>query len=125
MRYTLLWITVAGACGTLARYGLAGVVQRWFGSGFPWATAAVNVIGCFLFGVVWALAADHGVIDAQLRAVILVGFMGAFTTFSTFGYESVTLAREGEMLASLANIVIQVVAGVLLVWLGYGLTKSL
>ena len=118
MRYTVLWIAVAGACGTLARYGLAGVVHRWFGSGFPWATAVVNVIGCFLFGVVWAMAGDHGVIDQQLRAVILVGFMGAFTTFSTFISETGDLLSASALPLALANVALQLTAGIGVFFLG-------
>ncbi len=85
------WLCFAGAAGTLARYGLAGLMQRLLGESFPWGTLTVNALGCFLFGVVWMLAEDRLVISGQTRFVILTGFMGAFTTFSTFAFETAAL----------------------------------
>ena len=71
-----LWLAVAGAVGTLSRYGLGGVADRVFGQGAGWGTLAVNAVGCFLAGAVWILAGERGHLSPEMRAVILVGFMG-------------------------------------------------
>ena len=119
----LLWIAIAGACGTLARYGLSGIVHRWFGSDFPWGTVIVNVIGCFVFGIVWALAGEKGVVSAEARVVILVGFMGAFTTFSTFISETGQLMSDSALLIGLANVALQLTAGIGVFFLGLTLGR--
>jgi len=107
----LVWLAFAGACGTLARYGLAGAVHRWLGGTYPWGTAAVNVVGCLLFGIVWAIGSERATISPEARTIILVGFLGAFTTFSTFVSETNQLFAEAELLIGFANVVLQLVAG--------------
>lgn len=104
-------LALAGACGTLARYGLAGVVQRWLGGNFPWGTAAVNVLGCLLFGIVWAAGSERAIISPGARIIILTGFMGAFTTFSTFIAETSHLLTGTQLLLGFTNIVLQLVVG--------------
>src|SRR5690349_844226 len=84
----LLLLGATGAVGTLARYWLSGIVQRIAGAGFPWGTLVVNGLGCFVFGFVWTLAEDRLLIGGQTRLILLVGFMGAFTTFSTYIFET-------------------------------------
>lgn len=119
----LFLIGLAGAAGTLARYGLAGWVQRLAGPGFPWGTFAVNIIGSFLFGLVWMLAESRGLISPTARLVILTGFMGAFTTFSTYMFESGGLIRDGQMLYMAANIVGQVILGLAALFAGFWLGR--
>jgi len=114
----LLWLSGAGALGTLARYGLAGLVQRLHESGFPWGTLAVNTLGCFLFGIVWALAEERLVIGGETRLIALVGFMGAFTTFSTYAFETSAMLRDAEWLLAAANVLSQNLLGVLCFFLG-------
>ena len=104
MGMKLLWIAVAGAFGTLSRYGLAGLVQRFAGEGFPWGTFVVNAAGCFLFGLVWMIADRHIHFPAGARAALLIGFMGAFTTFSTYIFESAELVRAGQYIAAAGNL---------------------
>ena len=103
----LLWIALAGSLGTIARYGLSGLVHRWAGSGFPWGTLAVNAAGCLLFALVWSLAEERGVISSQARTIVLVGFMGAFTTFSTYMFESGQFVRDGQWSTAMANVLAQ------------------
>ncbi len=103
----LAWIALAGAAGTLCRFGLAGLVQRGLGAGFPWGTAVVNILGCFLFGLVWVLAENRLVISGETRLIVLVGFMGAFTTFSTFAFETGQLLRDSEYLLAAGNVLLQ------------------
>lgn len=107
----ILLICLAGALGTLARYWLSGAVYGFFGRDFPWGTSAVNILGCFLFGLVWVLSEERGILSAQARIVILVGFMGAFTTFSTFIFESTELARTSEWLRLGLNMLGQNIVG--------------
>jgi len=109
----LVWIAIGGAIGTLARYALSGVVQKSMGSDFPWGTVAVNIAGCFLFGLVWALAVERFNLGGDARMVVLVGFMGAFTTFSTLMFETVQLARDAEWLLAALNLVLQNTLGAL------------
>jgi fluoride exporter len=120
----ILLLAVAGAIGTLARYGLSGVVQRLAGAGFPWGTLAVNGLGCFLFGVVWSLAEDRLLISGQTRLILLVGFMGAFTTFSTYMFETRQMLAASEWLLGTANFLVENFAGIALVLLGIALGRA-
>ena len=121
----LLWLAGAGALGTLARYGLGGLVQRLHESIFPWGTFVVNALGCFLFGLVWTLAEERLVIGGETRAVILVGFMGAFTTFSTFAFETAAMLRDAEWLLAAANLLAHNGLGLAGFFLGVGLGRAL
>jgi CrcB protein len=119
----LLLLALAGALGSLARYGLAGVVQRAFDGGFPFGTLAVNVLGCMLFGVVWTLAEERLVISGETRFVLLVGFMGAFTTFSSYAFETGAMLRDAEWSMAIANIVAQNVLGITSFFVGVALGR--
>ena len=100
----LVLIAVAGTVGTLSRYWLSGFMHRLFGSDFAYGTLAVNVIGCLLFGLVWALAEERMAISVLARTVILVGFMGAFTTFSTFAFETMNYVRDSQYMLAFLNV---------------------
>jgi CrcB protein len=119
----LIWLSVAGAVGTLSRFGLQGLVQ---GSrvGFPWGTFAVNIAGTFAFGVVWSLA-DRTVVSPEFKTYALIGFMGAFTTFSTFMFESGSLIQDREYLLAGANMLGQNVTGIIFLFLGLALGRLL
>lgn len=121
----LAWLALAGAAGTLCRYGLDGLAQNLCGTALPWGTLAVNVLGSFLFGLVWPLAEDRLVISGETRFIILTGFMGAFTTFSTFAFETHEQLRDSELLLALGNIALQIVLGLAFVSLGMGLGRRL
>jgi len=125
MLQRILWLAVAGAAGTLARYWLSGVVQLFTGTGFPWGTLAVNGLGCFVFGLVWTMAEERLVISGQVRLILLVGFMGAFTTFSTYMFETRQMLAASEGLLGLANFIVENVAGMLLLLLGIALGRVL
>jgi CrcB protein len=114
---------MAGAAGTLSRYWLGGLVQRICGESFPWGTLAVNGLGCFLFGFVWSLAEERLVISGETRFLILTGFMGAFTTFSTFAFETGEQLRDSEWLLALGNVAAQLILGLALVFLGTALGR--
>lgn len=104
------------------RYLLSGAVQRWAGSiGFPVGTFAVNLVGCFLIGLLGGLAESRQVFGPELRTFLLIGVLGGFTTFSTFGYETFNLMRDGQLASAIANCGLQVILGVVAVWAGYSL----
>jgi CrcB protein len=119
----LLALAVAGTLGTLARYGLGGLVQRLHESAFPWGTLVVNALGCFLFGVVWALAEERLVISGETRLVLLVGFMGAFTTFSTYAFETGAMLRDAEWLLAASNLLAHNLLGIACFFVGVALGR--
>jgi CrcB protein len=119
----LALMAVAGAVGTLARYGLSGLVERLQPTAFPWGTFAVNGLGCLLFGMVWAMAEERMLISGMTRLILLVGFMGAFTTFSTFAFETGQMLDDSQWLAAVANVFLQNVCGVVFVLAGIALGK--
>lgn len=119
----VLYIGLAGACGTLARYGLAGLVQKLAGPSFPWGTFTVNALGCFLFGTIWILAGAGTAISPEARTFILVGFMGAFTTFSTYVSETGFFLADSQWQGVLANTVLNNVVGIALFFLGQALGR--
>ncbi|MEL6546643.1 MAG: fluoride efflux transporter CrcB [Myxococcota bacterium] len=118
----LVLIALAGALGAVLRYAVASGVQRWLGDPFPWGTLTVNLIGCFLFGMVWA--AGESRLSPDARLVILVGFMGAFTTFSSFAFDSHRLLAEHHWGLVLVNVLVQNIVGVAAVSLGIVLGRS-
>jgi len=103
----LLWLALAGALGTISRYALAGFVHKIGGASFPWGTFVVNVIGCFVAGLLWALFENRWPVSGEMRVIVLVGFMGAFTTFSAFILETGELVRAAEWVRAIANVVFQ------------------
>ncbi len=114
----LLWMALAGALGTLARYLLSGLVQRLNGTSFPWGTLAVNGLGCLLFGFVWSLAEEGLAISGETRMIVLTGFMGAFTTFSTLVFETGGMLRDTQWGLAALNMGGQVAVGLLALFIG-------
>ncbi|HMP77093.1 MAG TPA: CrcB family protein [Kiritimatiellia bacterium] len=119
----LLMLALAGAVGTLARYGMSTAVQRWAGHGFPWGTFAVNALGCLMFGLLWGLFEARQAALGPWRAVVLVGFLGSFTTFSSFAHDSGALLRGGDLPAALLNIAGQNILGLLALFAGLALAR--
>jgi CrcB protein len=119
----LLWIAVAGALGTLARYWLAGVVQNAVGTMFPWGTAAVNLAGCLVFGALVAVMEGRFAISGETRIILLTGFMGAFTTFSTFVFETEQLLEGSEWALAAGNLALQNIVGLAALFAGLTLGR--
>lgn len=118
---TTLWIGLAGAVGAVARYRIGLAVGF---RAFPWATLGINVAGCFLLGVVLAgPAADRW--PASATAAVAVGFLGAFTTFSTFGYETFALLRTGRGGTAMIYVLASVGGSVLAAATGYATGRAL
>ncbi len=113
----IFFIALAGALGTVTRYGLGNLVQRFAGSAYPWGTALVNVLGCLVFGVIWAMS-ERLVIRPDTRVILLTGFLGSFTTFSAFSFETVQLMRDAQWSWAAGNVIIQVLLGVAAIYLG-------
>ena len=107
-----LYLGLAGAMGTFARYWLSGLVQKHVPTGFPVGTAVVNIAGCLAFGLLWAIVENRLSVSGQTRTVIFLGFFGAFTTFSSFAYETSQLLDESQWLWASGNILFQNVLGI-------------
>jgi CrcB protein len=116
-------IGVGGAAGSMLRYAVQGWVQRLSLGTFPFGTLAVNVMGCLVIGVLAGLFAGPLLIREEYRVGLTVGILGGFTTFSTFGLESFTLANAGEYRLAALNGVLSYVLGFAAVWLGYRLAE--
>lgn len=120
-----LYLSVGGAAGTLSRYWLSGVAQRLAGGSFPLGTFTVNMLGCLLFGAVWGFFENRMLPGSEVRLLVLTGFMGAFTTFSTYMFETAELVKLGQLLSALLNVVGQSIAGLILVLVGMALGRLL
>jgi CrcB protein len=115
---TVLAIALFGAFGCLARYVLAGWVYDWVGRAFPWGTLVVNVVGAYLIGLVMEFALRSTLISPNLRVGLTIGFLGGFTTFSTFSYETFKLLEDGAFFSAAANVVASVLLCLAFTWLG-------
>lgn len=120
-----LLIGAGGFAGTVLRYALGGFVQRHFPlATFPFGTLFVNLLGCLLIGAFAGLADSRQLFAPEVRSLAFIGVLGGFTTFSTFGYETFAMARDGEHLRAACNVGFHVILGLALVWWAYGLTSS-
>lgn len=123
----VLLIAGGGAVGALCRYGLAGVIQSRFAASsfFPWGTMAVNVLGCLVMGILWVFVEERSLLRPEMQDLLMVGLVGAFTTFSTFGLETVQLIDDRQWLAAGANVAGSVIVGIVAVLGGMALARSL
>ncbi len=115
-----LIVGMGGFFGSISRYLMAGFVQKFSGSfWFPYGTMGVNLLGCLLIGLLGGLADNRALFRPEIRLFFLVGALGGFTTFSTFGYETLALLRNQQIFSAFANVGIHVICGIGAVWLGY------
>ena len=114
----LLAVAIGGATGAVARYGITRWVSHGLKGDFPWGTLAVILIGSYLIGFLVGIG-EVVVFPASMRAFLVLGLLGAFTTFSTFSAETLYLLRTGEVLHAIGNVAIHNGAGILLVFAGY------
>jgi len=115
----LILIGFGGFIGSVMRYLVSGYVQTISRSStFPYGTLAVNVIGSFIIGFLFYFIEIRSSLNPQMRALLLFGFLGAFTTFSTFSLETYNLLRNGELMPALVNVSANCVLGVMAVWAG-------
>lgn len=121
---TLIYIAIGGAAGALLRYTISGYTYRYLDGFLPWGTLAVNLLGCFAIGFLWNVF-ENFAYSPNTRALIFIGILGAFTTFSTFGLESFNLFKEGEIKFAILNILASNLGGIALVFIGYFISKYL
>ncbi len=118
-------VGLGGFLGALCRYALSGAVHRGVPqSTFPIGTLVVNLLGCLLIGYLAGLAESRQLFTPELRLFAFIGLLGGFTTFSTFGFETIALARDASYVQAAVNVGLHVVLGLTLVWLAYGLATS-
>jgi CrcB protein len=116
---SVIYVAVGGALGSVSRYLLGTWTQSASKSiDFPYGTLTVNLIGCFVIGFLSQLAEARGVFTPEARAFIFIGILGGFTTFSSFGNDTINLLRDGELFNALLNVSANVIFGLALVWLG-------
>ncbi len=116
---TVLLVGAGGFVGAALRYLVGSGVYNLSGhASFPYGTLAVNIVGCFLIGLLAGFAETRQLLGEGTRAFIIIGLLGGFTTFSAFGYETVALVRDGLLAAAVANVGLQVALGLVAVWIG-------
>lgn len=113
-----IWVGIAGFFGAIARYALGGFISNQTRGAFPWETLVINVSGCFALGFIFTLLTERFMPNPTVRIALTVGFLGAYTTFSTFAFETMRLAQDGAMLLASINVVASVGAGLLAVYAG-------
>lgn len=122
---TFMWVGIGGALGSMARHGVNVMVNRALGSTLPHATAIVNVVGCLVIGLLAGLVATHQIVmSPDKRALVFVGVLGGFTTFSSLGIDTLTLVQEGRVGQAAGNVAIQVGVGLAAVFAGYAAAVS-
>lgn len=120
----LLWIALFGALGAVSRYGVSDWIANRVEGPFPWATFAVNVTGSFALGLAFTLMAERVSVSSDVRAAITIGFLGSYTTFSTFALDTQRLAEDGDAAIAVAYVLASVAATVAAVWTGTVLVRS-
>ncbi|MEA2346370.1 MAG: fluoride exporter [Thermoleophilaceae bacterium] len=121
---TVVLVGAGGFLGAVVRYLVDGWVSRATGGSFPWGTLVINVSGSFVLGVLFAAATERAILPPEIRAPVMIGFIGAYTTFSTWMLESWRLVEQGAVLAALANIGGSVVVGVVALVLGLAIGRA-
>lgn len=125
---TMQWVAIAigGACGALSRYWVTAWLYPVMGNRFPLATLAINVLGSFLIGLCYVAIVKNGLLEnSPARHLLMVGFLGAFTTFSTFALETVALLQNGQLSTALLYMTVSVVASVGAVFIAFFLGQQL
>ena len=121
----LLAIAGGGALGAVMRFGVSSGVYRVLGKDFPYGTLAVNVLGSLFMGLCFVLMIERNVLSMEWRSVIMIGFLGAFTTFSTFSIETLSLLESGELTRALLNILLSVTLCLAATWIGLTIGRQM
>jgi CrcB protein len=127
MLSTYLWIAVGGALGSVARYACSSLVANLFGQTFPLGTLLINVLGSFVIGFFATLTGPDGrvMVTGDVRQFVTIGLCGGYTTFSSFSYQTLTLAQDGQYMRAGVNVVASVVLCLGAVWLGFAAAQGL
>ena len=122
----ILMVGMGGFAGSICRYLVSDLSHRLFANPFfPYGTLTVNVVGCLLIGLLGGLSETRQIFTPEIRAMIFIGFLGGFTTFSTFGYEIFTVARDGQFISAMTNLMLHLALGFGAVWFGFSMSKLL
>ena len=111
-------LAIGGMTGTIARYAVSGAMYRLFGTHFPYGTFAVNIAGCFMLGFFAGISDKKWLLDPNARILLMVGFCGAFTTFSTVILETANMLKDGETTKAFINVLLSVVVGFIILRVG-------
>jgi CrcB protein len=120
-----LWIGLGGTLGAISRYAVGVWFYDRFGARFPYGTVTINISGCFIIGLVVAVLDSRTGLSPAWRYAIPIGFVGAYTTFSTFELETFRAVQEGWNGVAVLNVALSIVVGYAAVWLGFGLGRRL
>jgi CrcB protein len=115
---TIVGLGLAGAAGALSRYGMEGLIGERFPGSFPWGTFVVNVSGSFVLGFLFVVLTERVAASPTVRTSLTVGFVGAYTTFSTFSFETLRLIEDGALRTAVLNVAATLVLGLVAVWAG-------
>lgn len=121
---TYSMIALGGAAGASLRFFISQIMMQWLGKGFPFGTLLVNIVGSFLLGLVYGLVEQGQVEIIPWRTLVIIGFLGAFTTFSTFSLDSLLLLQQGHLWKGFANIFLNVLFCLGAAWIGLNLVKG-
>ena len=119
----LLFIALGGAGGALARHWMSTMVHASTKTHFPWGTLSVNLLGSFCLGVLYVIIVERGIVHPDWRSITIVGFLGAFTTFSTFSLEAIALLENGQAGMALVYVLFSVTVCMTAVWLAMTVTR--
>lgn len=122
---TLLFVALGGALGAVLRYSISSGIYSWFGRSFPYGTLAVNVIGSLAIGLLSILMVEKFNVSQEIKLGLVVGVLGALTTFSTFSWDTVDLLQQGLIQKALLNVLLNVVVCISAVWVGTVWAKSM
>lgn len=119
-------VGAGGFVGAIFRYGLSGLVHRVVSfATFPWGTLVVNVVGCLAIGALAGATESRQLLNPEMRLFLMIGMLGGFTTFSTFGFETFQLLRDAQRMAAAGNVLLHVSLGLTAVWAGYTLIRTI
>jgi fluoride exporter len=118
-------IAIGGAAGSVLRYWMSTGVHAWLGRGFPYGTLAVNVLGCLVMGALFVLLTERSAANSVLRAGLLIGLLGGFTTFSSFSIETFNLIEQGALAKAAGNMAASLFLCVGATWLGVMLARQI
>ena len=116
--YQWLVVMLGGSLGAASRYGIGLMTARLWGTGFPYGTLVVNLVGCFIIGLLFALADRSRLLSPDVRLLLITGYLGALTTFSSFSVETINAARAGLLMQAVINVLINNIGGLTLTYLG-------